>query len=106
MDSLDTSSQSYIYSVVDEQRNTGRLGYSMESFSNTNLLGSIASLVTQLNNSDACKNVRLSNCCFMAVVSRTSFYGSTNNFNKILLAENGGGVVSHQVYRVIYVHLW
>jgi hypothetical protein len=41
----------------------------------------------------------------MAVGSRTSFYGSTNDFNKILLAENGGSVVSHQIYRVIYVHL-
>jgi hypothetical protein len=62
VNSLNTSSQSDIHSVVDEKRNIGRLGYSMESFGNANLLGSIASFVTQLNNCDACKNVRLSSC--------------------------------------------
>jgi hypothetical protein len=41
----------------------------------------------------------------MAVVSQTSFYCSTNNFNKILIAEDGRSVVSHQIYGVIYVHL-
>ena len=60
VDSLNTSSQSYIYSIVDEERDIGGLGYSMESLCNTNLLGSVAGLVTQLNNCDACQIVRLS----------------------------------------------
>ena len=59
VDSLDTGSQSYIYSIIDEKRNICRLGHSMESFGNANLLASVASLVTQLDNCDTCeKNVR------------------------------------------------
>lgn len=60
VDSLNTSSQSYIYSIVDEERNIGRLSDSMKSLRNANLFGSVAGLVTQLNNCDACWNVRLS----------------------------------------------
>jgi hypothetical protein len=68
MDSLNTSSQSYIYSVVDEKRDIGRLGYSMQSFGDANLFSSVASLVTQLNDCDACQNVRFSGLYFMTVV--------------------------------------
>lgn len=53
MDSLDTSSQSYVYPVIDEKGDVCGLGHSMKSFGNANLLGSVASLVTQLNNCDA-----------------------------------------------------
>jgi hypothetical protein len=55
VNSLNTSSQSYIYSIIDKKRNAGGLGDSMKSFGYADLLSSIASLVTQLNNSDACK---------------------------------------------------
>jgi len=60
VDSLNTSSQSYIYPIIDEEWDIGGLSYSMESLCYANLLGSVAGLVTQLNNCDACGNVRLS----------------------------------------------
>jgi hypothetical protein len=63
------SSQSYIYSVVDEKRNIGRLGYSMQSFGDADLFSSVASLVTQLNDSDACQNVRLSGFYLRLLIS-------------------------------------
>ena len=60
MNSLNTGSQSYIYPIVDEERDIGRLGDRMESLCNTNLLSSVAGLITQLDNCDACQNVRMS----------------------------------------------
>lgn len=58
VNTFNTSSQSYIYSVVDEKGNIRRLCYSMESLSNADLLSSVAGLVTQLYNCDAYKEVR------------------------------------------------
>lgn len=78
----------------------------MESFGNANLLGSIASFVTQLNNCDTWEYVRSEVVVVLLLLgSQTSFYGSTNDVNQILIAKNGRSVVSHQIYRVIYVHI-
>ena len=68
VNTFNTSSQSYIYSVVDEKGNIRRLCYSMQSFGDANLFSSVASLVTQLNDCDACQNVRFSGLYFMTVV--------------------------------------
>lgn len=60
VNSFNTSSQSYIYPIIDKERDIGRFGDSMKSLCNTNLLSSVAGLVTQLDNCDACQNVRSS----------------------------------------------